>query len=111
MSINVYLHKYIYDYIYLLIHLVCVYTYNCYIQTKVCVSVYVTYIRGKIILVGPVIAPPQIHHKRRHGMRTVFLNNEFLSFICKFIRNFHNKPNIQKIPNIFQERIESDKAN
>lgn len=52
-----------------------------------------------------------VKSKRRHGMRAMFLNNEFLSFICKFIRNFHNKPDTVKIPSIFQETIENNKAN
>lgn len=44
-------------------------------------------------------------------MRAVFLNDGFSAFICKFLRNFHNMPNVMNILNLFQETIQSDEAN
>lgn len=43
-------------------------------------------------------------------MRAVVLNYEFSSFICKFPRNFYNKPNRMKILKIFQETKPSNEA-
>lgn len=42
---------------------------------------------------------------RGHDARVVFLNNEFSSFVCKFLRNFPTKPNTMKILSVFQEIV------